>query len=295
MSMSNVSAGNVKEKSGMSASGAVNDVALRLRGVTMTYPRGRKHAEQVLKEIDLSVTAGEFLVLVGPSGCGKSTLLKMIAGFVAPTTGVIETGNGERIMGPSHQRGMVFQSLETPLFDWLSVEGNVEFGLRMQGLSRERRRAIARQYVEMVGLKGQERKYPAELSGGMKQRVQIARTLAPDPAIVLMDEPFAALDAQTRRILQREIVGIWLKTRKTFIYVTHDIREAVLLGQRVVVMTAGPAAGIKTTVEIPMEYPRDELSPGFADIFRKIERDIEEEVSRAWARSGIPSIPQRAS
>lgn len=270
---------------------AADSVALRLRGVSKTYRRGRGHVERVLGGIDLTVQAGEFLVLVGPSGCGKSTLLKIMAGFVEPTTGVVETADGERVIGPSRDRGMVFQSLESPLFDWLNVEENVAFGLRMQGVARDKRRAIALQYIEMVGLKGQERKYPAELSGGMKQRVQIARTLAPDPAVVLLDEPFAALDAQTRRILQREIVSIWLKTRKTFIYVTHDIREAVLLGQRVVIMTAGPAAKVKRVVEIRMDYPRDELAPDFVDAFREIEHDIEEEVSRAWSGNAIPSTP----
>ncbi len=282
---------------GATAGAAANDVAVRLRGVSKTYGRGSGRgpgrgagpAEQVLGNIDLTVATGEFVVLVGPSGCGKSTLLKMIAGFTAPTRGVLETGDGQRITAPSRERGMVFQSVETPLFDWLNVQENVEFGLRMQKLPPDKRREVAHHYVEMVGLAGQERKYPAELSGGMKQRVQIARTLATEPSVVLMDEPFAALDAQTRRILQREIVNIWLTTRKTFIYITHDIREAILLGQRVAVMTAGPAAVLKKIVAIPLAYPRDDLSPAFTELFREIERDIEEEVSRSWQRNATPS------
>ncbi|MEW6228928.1 MAG: ABC transporter ATP-binding protein [Bacillota bacterium] len=269
--------------------GITGSIAVRLRGVSKTYGRDGKRVEEVLSSIDLIVMAGEFVVLVGPSGCGKSTLLNMIAGFIQPSSGVIETGDGKGITGPSPQRGMVFQSLDTALFDWLNVQENVEFGLRMQGTNREKRRSVALQYIEMVGLKGQERKYPYELSGGMKQRVQIARALAPDPMIVLMDEPFAALDAQTRRILQREITAIWSKTRKTVIYVTHDIREAVLLGQRVVVISAGPAAGIKKTIEVPLSYPRDDLSPDFTRIVREIEHDIEEEVSKTWSKSGVAS------
>lgn len=268
---------------------AGSGVAVRLRRVTKAYGHGGKRVEQVLGDIDLSVQSGEFFVLVGPSGCGKSTLLKLIAGFAEPTSGAIETGAGQRITAPSRERGMVFQSMDTPLFDWLNVQGNVEFGLRMQGLPKQERRATALRFIELVGLKGQERKYPSELSGGMKQRVQIARTLAPDPVIVLMDEPFAALDAQTRRILQRELVKIWMTTGKTFIYVTHDIREALLLGQRVAVMTAGPAATLKTIMDVPLAYPRDDLSPAFTESFRTIERDIEEEVSKAWAKSDTPS------
>lgn len=264
-------------------------VAIRLRDVSKLYRRSDGSSEWVLRHVDLVVDGGEFLVLVGPSGCGKTTLLKIIAGIVPPTEGVVETADGERVTSPSRHRGMVFQSLDTPLFDWLNVAQNVEFGLRMVGMPREQRQSVVAHYVEMVGLSGQERKYPAELSGGMKQRVQIARTLATDPRVVLMDEPFAALDAQTRRIMQRELIRIWQKTGKTIVYVTHDIREAVLLGQRVGVMR--PGAGIRELYEVPMPYPRDDLHPDFVTLCRRIEKDVEEEVSRWWGRGGIPSTP----
>jgi NitT/TauT family transport system ATP-binding protein len=157
----------------------------------------------------------------------------------------------------------------------------------MAGQSPRERRARALDLVGSVGLRGHERKYPHELSGGMKQRVQIARALAVDPAVILMDEPFAALDAQTRRLMQRELIRIWTETRKTIVYVTHDIREALVLGGRVAVLTAGPAARIKTIYEIGLPYPRDEASAAFVDHYRRIDRDIEEEVTTAWARGAM--------
>jgi NitT/TauT family transport system ATP-binding protein len=261
------------------------DEAVVLRGVSKAFVR-RQHVEQVLNDIDLSVARGEFFVLVGPSGSGKSTILRLIAGFVAPTAGEVRGPDGRPIVGPGRDRGMVFQSVDAPLFEWLTVAENVEFGLRMIGLRAEDRRARTDRLVGMVGLRGHERKFPGELSGGMKQRVQIARALAVDPQVILMDEPFAALDAQTRRIMQREIVRIWADTRKTIVYVTHDIREAVLLGERVGVLTAGPGARIKRVYPIALPYPRDDASADFARLYREIDHDIEVEVTAAWARAG---------
>lgn len=258
-------------------------VALDIQNVSMTFRTGGSD-ELVLREITLSIASGEFFVLVGPSGCGKSTLLRLIAGFFKPAVGHIRDVNRRPIDGPGRDRGMVFQSVDAPLFDWLNVLENVEFGLRMAGVAPARRREEARRWVGVVGLSGHERKLPAQLSGGMKQRVQIARVLAVDPTIILMDEPFAALDAQTRRLMQREIVRIWADTRKTIIYVTHDIREALLIGQRVAVMTSGPAARIKRIHVVSLPYPRDEADTAFTILFKEIERDIEEEVMAAWAR-----------
>jgi NitT/TauT family transport system ATP-binding protein len=257
--------------------------ALDIQNVSMSFRAGGRE-EPVLQEITLSIASGEFFVLVGPSGCGKSTLLRLIAGFLRPVGGHIRDMERRPIDGPGRDRGMVFQSVDAPLFDWLNVLENVEFGLRMAGVPSALRRERARRWVGMVGLSGHEGKLPAQLSGGMKQRVQIARVLAVDPTIVLMDEPFAALDAQTRRLMQREIVRIWSETRKTIVYVTHDIREALLIGQRVAVMTSGPAARIKRIHAVPLPYPRDETDAAFVALFKGIERDIEEEVMAAWAR-----------
>jgi len=259
--------------------------ALDIRDLRMVF-RIRGRVERVLEGISLRIRRGEIFVLVGPSGCGKSTLLRLIAGFFEPSGGSI-VADGQAVRAPGRDRGMVFQSVDAPLFDWLTVEQNVEFGLRMQRVRPLERRNRAQALIKAVGLAGHELKFPRELSGGMKQRVQIARALAVDPSMLLMDEPFAALDAQTRKIMQREIVRIWAEVGKTIIYVTHDIREAVLLGHRVAVMTAAPEARIKHIYDVGLPHPRDETTPEFAVLYRRIEQDIEEEVTTAWARGAM--------
>lgn len=256
--------------------------AVSFRDVAMIYPGQPAGSDPILEGITLDIRRGEFFVLVGPSGSGKSTLLKLVAGTGFPSAGAV-AAFGTKVLRPAQDRGMVFQSVDGPLFDWLSVEDNVAFGPKMAGRDRSARRAIAAEYIDMVGLKGHEKKLPSELSGGMKQRVQIARTLAAGPEIVLMDEPFAALDALTRRVLQKELVRIWKETGRTFIYVTHDIREAVLLGQRIGVMSRGPRANINRVYDIALDYPRDDLDPEFANIVRALEGDIEREASSQWA------------
>ena len=256
--------------------------AIAFENVSLAYP-GRAGAEPILADLSLTVSLGEFFVLVGPSGSGKSTLLKLVAGTAPATAGHVLAEGGLPVRGPSARRGMVFQAVDGPLFDWLSVRDNVAFGLRIAGMPLDRRRAVAQEYIGLVGLGGHETKFPHELSGGMKQRVQIARTLAANPDVVLMDEPFAALDAQTRRVLQREIARIWRETGKTFLYVTHDIREAVLLGERVGVMSGGPRANIERIYDIPLPYPRDELDARFAELVKGLEADIEREAGRQWA------------
>jgi NitT/TauT family transport system ATP-binding protein len=206
-------------------------------------PRGR--AVLALDEVSLEVRPREFLALLGPSGCGKSTLLYLIGGFLPTERGVIRI-SGKPIEGPGPDRGIVFQHFA--LFPWKTVRANVLYGLERQGLAREEREKRAQAYIDLVGLSGFEDSFPSQLSGGMKQRTAIARTLAIDPEILLMDEPFGALDAQTRSLMQEELLAIWRRTPKTVIFVTHDVQEAVYLADRVAVMSARPGR-IKTIVD----------------------------------------------
>jgi NitT/TauT family transport system ATP-binding protein len=208
---------------------------------------------EAIKQLDITVKQGEFLAIVGPSGCGKSTFLDMIAGLAHPSSGEIYM-DGKLITGPALDRGIVMQGYA--LFPWRTVRKNVEFGLEIKKVPSKDRKEISQQYIELVGLKNFEDRYPHELSGGMKQRVAIARALAYDPEVLLMDEPFAAVDAQTREVLQEELLRIWEKTRKTIVFVTHGIDEAVFLADRVAVMTANPGT-IKEIVTINLPRPRD--------------------------------------
>jgi len=247
--------------------------------------RTTQRQEWAIRHVTFSVEAGEFFVLLGPSGCGKSTLLRVIAGVIAPMEGrIFIAHDGQAAPWPG--LGMVFQSIDSPLFDWLTARENVEFGLWLRSLGRAQRAERARHFLTLVGLGGHAHKFPHEMSGGMKQRLQIARALATEPSILLMDEPFASVDAQTRRILQNEVQRLWLETRKTILYVTHDIREALILGQRIAVMTAGPTATIARIYEQKMPYPRDDLDPDFSARFRVLEAHIAGEVSKGW---GEPS------
>jgi NitT/TauT family transport system ATP-binding protein len=234
-----------------------------------------------LEDITLDVRSGEFRALVGPSGCGKSTLLNLLAGLAAPTSGRIML-DGRQITTPARDRGIVFQ--QYALFPWRTAAQNVEFGLDIAGLKAKRRREIALNYLELVGLSAFADRYPHELSGGMKQRVAIARSLAYDPEALLMDEPFAALDAQTRETLQGELLRIWRSTGKTIVFITHGIDEAVVLGQRVAVMTSRPGR-IKHVVDIP-EALRSESEdvrslPAFGSIRHEIWSLLREEVRKA--------------
>jgi NitT/TauT family transport system ATP-binding protein len=225
---------------------------IQVEGVSHTYrtPDGRDIP--ALERISLEVQEREFVALLGPSGCGKSTLLYLLGGFLPAQTGAIRI-DGVSIDGPGRDRGIVFQHFA--LFPWKTVRANVLYGIEKLGLPREERAARARQFIDMVGLAGFEDSYPSQLSGGMKQRAAIARTLAVDPRILLMDEPFGALDAQTRSLMQAELLGIWRRSPKTVLFVTHDVQEAVFLAQRVVVMSARPGR-IKAVVEI--EFDRDD-------------------------------------
>jgi NitT/TauT family transport system ATP-binding protein len=205
-----------------------------------------------LSDVSLQIAEGEFVSIVGPSGCGKSTLLYMVGGFVAPSRGAVSVA-GKPVTGPGPDRGPVFQ--EFALFPWKTVLGNVMYGLLQQGVSKPEAEAKARALISLVRLTGYEKFYPKELSGGMKQRVAIARTLAYGPTILLMDEPFGALDAHTRTGLQNELLEIWERDRKTVLFVTHSVEEAVFLSDRVVVLTRSPGR-VKATVDIDLPRPR---------------------------------------
>ena len=218
---------------------------LDILGVRKTYTNDAGAPFVAIDGIDLAIERGEFVSLIGPSGCGKSTLLHMIGGFVPCTDGVIRV-DGAAVQAPGPERGIVFQHFA--LFPWKTVLGNVEFGLVERGFPKAERRRIAQQFIDMVGLSGFENSFPNRLSGGMQQRVAIARMLACEPSVLLMDEPFGALDAQTRKILQEELRALWQKFGKTVVFVTHDVREAVFLSQRVVVMSTRPGR-IKAVVE----------------------------------------------
>jgi NitT/TauT family transport system ATP-binding protein len=219
-----------------------------------------------LAAFDLPVEEGELVAILGPSGCGKSTLLNIVAGFLHPTDGRVML-DGREVTGAGADRGVVFQ--EHALFPWMSAIDNVAFGLRLRGMSKPERLAAARRFVELVGLVGFERHWPRQLSGGMKQRVAIARALANDPKVLLMDEPFGSLDAQTRRTMQDELVKIWAATRKTCLFVTHSVEEALLLADRVVTMTARPGR-IKAIHAVSLPRPRDESSAEFVGLKREL-------------------------
>jgi NitT/TauT family transport system ATP-binding protein len=229
-----------------------------------------------LAEVDLDVAEREFVCLLGPSGCGKSTLLNIVAGFLAPSTGSVLM-DGRAVTGPGPERGVVFQ--EYALFPWLTVTGNVEFGPRLQARSTAERQRVVERCLELVGLRAHAGKFPAQLSGGMKQRVAIARALANEPAVILMDEPFGALDAQTRETLQEELSRIQRVEHKTVLFVTHSIREAVYLADRVVVMTSGPGR-IRQVFRIKLPEVRDRFAPEFTQYESDITRVVKEEVAK---------------
>jgi NitT/TauT family transport system ATP-binding protein len=255
--------------------------AVEIAGLRKQYGAGAA-AVVALANIDLSVAAGEFLCIVGPSGCGKSTLLRILAGLDRQTSGSIKVAAG----GWAVENAMVFQ--ESGLFPWMNVEANIRFGLMTRGVPAAEADARVEAALKLVGLTKFRRHYPHQLSGGMRQRSAIARAFVTDPAMLLMDEPFAALDAQNRVILQAELVRLWEETRKTVIYVTHSIEEALSLGDRTVVMTAQPGR-IKQIVDVPFRHPRNLMtltaSPEFGKLKLDIWRVLEDEVNRARAEA----------
>ena len=256
---------------------------------TFTKPKSDE-VVMALDGVDAEIHAGEFVSIVGPSGCGKSTLLRVIAGLDSIDEGVVSV-EGRNVDGPDPDRGLLFQ--DYALFPWKTVVENVEFGLKVRGVDKEKRRNISREFIELVHLTGFETKYPHELSGGMKQRCALARLLANNPKILLMDEPLAAIDAQTRKILQEEVLDIWDKEKqagreKTIIWVTHSIDEAVFLSDRVLVMSRRPAR-IKESVPVSLARPRTdstEADPVFVELCARLWASMKEEAAMAIMESG---------
>ena len=238
------------------------------------YDRKRSREVEVLRNFTLEVSASEFVCMVGPSGCGKTTLLKIVAGLETASNGAAYIDD-KKVTGPGPERGLVFQDFA--LFPWRNVKDNVIFGPEVLKAPLKERLGTAGKYIKLVGLSGNEHKYPGELSGGMKQRVAIARALANEPEVLLMDEPFGSLDAQTRFLMQNELLHIWNQDRKAIVFVTLNVEEAVYLAERVIIMTACPGS-IKQVVNIGLTYPRHIADHGFITLREKITASIVEEV-----------------
>ncbi|MDR1014686.1 MAG: ABC transporter ATP-binding protein [Coriobacteriales bacterium] len=254
---------------------------LVIRGLSKGFERKGQPPLEVLRDIDLAIAPNEFAVIVGPSGCGKSTLLNIIGGLEQADEGEVLMDGERPITGPGADRGMVFQGYS--LFPWLSVRKNIEFGPQVNGLPASERRAIAEHYIDAVGLGGFEDTLPKALSGGMRQRVAIARTMANRPQILLMDEPFGALDAQTRIVMQEMLVDVWQRERSTVVFITHDIDEALLLGTRVYVMSRRPGR-IAAVLDVALDGPRSHellADPGFLALRQRIMSMLWEEAQAA--------------
>jgi NitT/TauT family transport system ATP-binding protein len=238
---------------------------VEVANVAKTYD-GSNGPVEALREVEFGVQPGEFVTIVGPSGCGKTTLFRIIAGLEEPTEGEVRL-DGDPIDGPGPDLGIVFQ--EYHLFPWRTVAGNVRFGPEKQGMPAEKRERRVQDLIDLVGLDGFEESYPRDLSGGMKQRVALARALALDPELLLMDEPFGAVDAQTRTMLQSELLDIWQETEKTVLFVTHDVEEAVKLGDRVVVMGKEPGH-VREIIDVDLDRPRSRSDQTFGDYYERV-------------------------
>ena len=249
---------------------------IEARSVAKTFPAGSGARLDAIGDISLAIRDGEFAALIGPSGCGKSTLLYMVAGFEKPSRGAVLM-NGKVVDRPRPDRGIVFQ--EYVLFPWLTVEGNIRFGLEVQRRTDAEAEARLDRLVRLVGLRGFEKAYPHTLSGGMQQRVAIARALAYDPEVLLMDEPFGSLDAQTKRRMIRDFVTVWEATRKTVVFVTHSVEEALLLADKVYLFSARPSR-IKQVFSVDLPRPRDIGAPTFVNLQRALLASLDEEVEK---------------
>jgi NitT/TauT family transport system ATP-binding protein len=250
-----------------------------IQRLSKAFTEGSKTVN-ALEGFDLVIRDGEFVCLLGPSGCGKTTVLRIIAGLESKSSGRVLV-HGSAVDSAGSDRGMVFQ--EFALFPWRTVRRNIEFGLEMKGVPPEKRNETSTRLIELVGLKGFEDAHPRQLSGGMKQRVGIARALANNPAVLLMDEPFGALDAQTRNLMQKELLRIWEATRKTILFVTHSVDEAVFLADRIVIMTARPGK-VREIVDVGLPRPRDRTSNDFISVRGKVLSELDEEFEKARAK-----------
>jgi NitT/TauT family transport system ATP-binding protein len=257
--------------------------ALKIDQVSRTFPARAGHAPtKALEPTNLAISDNDFVTILGPSGCGKSTLLRIIAGLDRPSSGRVLL-DGHEVTSPGADRGMVFQSYT--LFPWLTVRENIAFGLQERGISQAERRKIADAFIHQVGLTGFENHWPKQLSGGMQQRTAIARALANDPKILLLDEPFGALDNQTRALMQEMLLGIWERDQKTVLFVTHDIEEAIFLGSRVIVMTARPGR-IKAELTVDLPHPRSykvKTTPEFVALKERLVEEIRTEALKMAA------------
>jgi NitT/TauT family transport system ATP-binding protein len=254
------------------------EVVINITHLSKVFIRDRRRII-ALDDFGLEVREGEFVCLLGPSGCGKTTVLRIVAGLEAKSGGSAKV-EGKEVRDAGPDRGMVFQ--EFALFPWRTVRKNIEFGLEVKHVLETDRADVSKKLIEFVGLKGFEDAHPRELSGGMKQRVAIARALANDPKVLLMDEPFGSLDAQTRNLMQKELLRIWSARRKTVLFVTHSVEEAVYLADRIVVMTARPGK-VREIIDVPLSRPRDRTSREFITIRSKVLGELEEEFEKAGA------------
>ena len=250
--------------------------SVSIQAVSRTFEGHKGQRTQALLPVDFEVRDNDFVTILGPSGCGKSTMLRIVAGLDHPTSGRVLLG-GRPVEGPGADRGMVFQSYT--LFPWLTIEQNIRFGLRERGMPEAQQKERAAYFIAKVGLRGFEQHFPKQLSGGMQQRTAIARALANDPKILLMDEPFGALDNQTRVLMQELLLGIWESERKTVLFVTHDIDEAIFMANRVAVFSARPGR-IKTELAVDLPHPRHytiKTSPEFMDLKARLTEEIRAE------------------
>jgi NitT/TauT family transport system ATP-binding protein len=260
----------------------MDDTFIRFRGVGFHYGAPGRSAAWILDNLDLSIAKGAFYVLLGPSGCGKTTALNLVAGFERASAGSVTVG-GQAVAGPGIDRAVIFQG-DDSLYPWLTARENVEFPLRMTGIGKRDRLQRAGQWLDRVGLGRHAGKFPHQLSGGMKQRIQIARALVCASPVLLMDEPFGALDAQTRTILQDELAALAASSGATTLFITHDITEAIILGDRIGIMRAGPGSAIKQELTVDLQRPRHRGAPSVGALYDKIEGILSEEVHKVLSR-----------